>query len=49
MSSMDIALDDGVELENTESVRLGLLKTIEDKFLADVLSVTGGTDGVAGV
>ena len=41
VSGMDIALDDGVELEDAESVRLGLFKTIEDKFLADVLSATG--------
>ena len=46
---MDIALDNGVELEDAESMGLGLLKAIQDKFLADVLSATGRTDGVAGV
>ena len=46
---MDITLDYGVELEDAESVGLGLLKAIQDKFLADVLSATGRTDGVAGV
>ena len=46
---MDVPFDHGVELEDAESVGLGLLKAIQDKFLADVLSATGGTDGVAGV
>ena len=37
---MDVSLDDGVELENPESMRLCLCEAVEDEFLAEMPSAT---------
>ena len=36
MARMDIAFDDGVELEHAESVRLGLGEAVKHELFADV-------------
>ena len=37
---VDVPLDDGVELENPESMRLCLCEAVEDEFLAEMPSAT---------
>ena len=49
MARMDIAFDDGVELEHAESVRLGLGEAVKHELFADVHPAAVRTDGIAGV
>ena len=44
---VDVPLDDGVELENPETMGLGLCEAVEDELLAEMPSATIGTYGVA--
>ena len=46
---MDVAFDDGVELENSEPVFLRLCKAVKDEFLADVPPTAFRADGIARV
>ncbi len=49
MPRMDVALYDGVELENSEPVSLRLCKAVKDEFLADVPPTAFRTDGITRV
>ena len=47
MAGVNIALHNGIELQNTESEPLSLLKAIQDQLFAYMLSAAGAVDRIA--